>query len=292
MTTPTITLYPDTMPAKEQANAAFDTNVDNFMDWLTLTNGPELQTMITYTQDVADNVLATALAGDLPPLTGKAGDYIRANAAENGGEFRTVAQVLADISAAPLASPALTGAPTAPTPTIGTNTTQIATAAMVQAALGSYATPANTTSGTAFDFTGIPAAVNLVEMYLNEVSLDGADFLTVQLGTSGGVVSSGYIASSGRIADDSSNNVVNRTSAFPLEISNSSLKFSGIISIRRLNSGSNTWVSSHAGRISDVQTVSGGGRVALSGELTQLRLGISGGGNLFDGGQVNIRWSY
>lgn len=99
MTTPTITLYPDTLPAKEQANAAFDTNVDNFMDWLTLTNGPELQTMITYTQGVADNVLATALAGDLPPLTGKAGDYIRANAAENGGEFRTPAQVLSDIGA-------------------------------------------------------------------------------------------------------------------------------------------------------------------------------------------------
>jgi len=99
MTTPTITLYPDTLPAKEQANAAFDTNVDNFMDWLTLTNGPELQTMITYTQDVADNVLATALAGDLPPLTGKAGDYIRANAAEDGGEFRTPQELAGDLSA-------------------------------------------------------------------------------------------------------------------------------------------------------------------------------------------------
>jgi len=98
MTTPTITLYPDTLPAKEQANPAFDTNVDNFMDWLTLTNGPELQAMITYTNDVADSVLATALAGDLPPLTGKAGDYIRANAAEDGGEFRTPAQVASDLA--------------------------------------------------------------------------------------------------------------------------------------------------------------------------------------------------
>jgi hypothetical protein len=127
MTTPTITLYPDTLPAKEQANAAFDTNVDNFMDWLTLTNGPELQTMITYTNDVADNVLATALAGDLPALTGKAGQFIRANAAEDGGEFT------ADV--APLASPALTGAPTAPTAPFGTSTTQVATTAFVDSAL-------------------------------------------------------------------------------------------------------------------------------------------------------------
>jgi hypothetical protein len=113
MTTPTITLYPDTLPAKEQANAAFDTNVDNFMDWLTLTNGPELQTMVTYTQDVADSVLATALAGDLPALTGKAGDYIRANAAEDGGEFRTPAQVVEDISASPRYGPVTTLTPAA-----------------------------------------------------------------------------------------------------------------------------------------------------------------------------------
>jgi len=141
MTTPTITLYPDTLPAKEQANAAFDTNVDNFMDWLTLINGPELQTMITYTQDVADNVLATALAGDLPALTGKAGDYIRANTAEDGGEFRTPAQVLADIGAAsaatsaPLDSPALTGTPTAPNASAATDTTQVATTAFVRDAI-------------------------------------------------------------------------------------------------------------------------------------------------------------
>ena len=100
MTTPTITLYPDTLPAKGQANDAFDVNVNDFLDWLTLTNGPELQTLVTYTSDVVNSVLATALAGDLPALTGKAGDYIRANAAEDGGEFRTPAQVLSDIGLA------------------------------------------------------------------------------------------------------------------------------------------------------------------------------------------------
>ena len=87
MTTPTITLYPDTLPAKGQANAPFDVNVDNFLTWQTVTNGPELAAMITWTQGVADTVLATALAGNLPALTGKAGQFIRANTAEDGGEF-------------------------------------------------------------------------------------------------------------------------------------------------------------------------------------------------------------
>ena len=96
--------------------------------------------MITWTQGVADTVLATALAGDLPPLTGQALKFFRVNAAEDGGEFRTSAEVLADIGAAdatlaaPLASPTFTGVPAAPTATAGTDTTQVATTAFVQAA--------------------------------------------------------------------------------------------------------------------------------------------------------------
>lgn len=43
----------------------------------------------------------------------------------------TITNLLA--AKAPLASPSLTGTPTAPTPTVGTNTTQIATAAQIQA---------------------------------------------------------------------------------------------------------------------------------------------------------------
>jgi hypothetical protein len=135
MTTPTITLYPDTLPAKGQANAPFDVNVDNFLTWQTVTNGPELAAMITWTQGVANNVLATALAGDLPALTGKAGNYIRANAAEDGGEFRTVAEMLSDLGAAPLESPTFTDVPTAPTAAATANTTQLATTAQVRLAI-------------------------------------------------------------------------------------------------------------------------------------------------------------
>lgn len=64
-----------------------------------------------------------------------------------------VTSLTTDLSAkAPLASPALTGTPTAPTAGGGTNTTQIATTAFVQSALGSYAllaSPALTGTPTA-----------------------------------------------------------------------------------------------------------------------------------------------
>jgi hypothetical protein len=65
-----------------------------------------------------------------------------------------------DTSRAPLNSPGLTGTPTAPTPAVGTNTTQVATAAMVQAEIAnkrawtSYTPVITPTSGT---FTTVSA---------------------------------------------------------------------------------------------------------------------------------------
>jgi hypothetical protein len=157
MTTPTITLYPDTLPAKGQANAPFDVNVDNFLTWLTATNGPELATLVTWTQGVADTVLATALAGNLPALTGKAGNYIRANDAEDGGQFRTPAQILTDISAAPLESPPLTGIPTAPT--AAASTTTAAELNYIDGVTSAIQTQMDAKAPLdAPDFTGIPTA--------------------------------------------------------------------------------------------------------------------------------------
>jgi len=144
MTAPVIRQYPGTIPDKGQSQIAFDTNVDAFLDWQALQFAPDLVAFGTWTSGVANSVLATALAGDLPALTGKAGDYIRANAAEDGGEFRTPAQVLSDISAAsvasvalkaPLESPQLTGTPMAPTAAAATNTTQLATTAYTRTAI-------------------------------------------------------------------------------------------------------------------------------------------------------------
>jgi len=60
-------------------------------------------------------------------------EYARFTA--NGLESRSTAEVLSDIGAAPLASPALTGNPTAPTQATSDNTTKIATTAYVNSAI-------------------------------------------------------------------------------------------------------------------------------------------------------------
>lgn len=64
-----------------------------------------------------------------------------------------------DTSRAPLASPALTGVPTAPTATAGTNTTQIATTAFVTAAIPAFATNAQTQTGTSTTLAVNPAGM-------------------------------------------------------------------------------------------------------------------------------------
>ena len=75
--------------------------------------------------------------------TGTAGQYLRSGGASSDPAFASIAEsevtnLISDLALkAPLASPALTGTPTAPTAAGGTNTTQIATTAFVQAAVSS-----------------------------------------------------------------------------------------------------------------------------------------------------------
>lgn len=76
--------------------------------------------------------------------------------AVDGTQALTYAQFSANPSTlAPLASPAFTGTPTAPTATVGTNTTQLATTAFVLANIGG-GTPSYTISSVA-----VPGTVNL-----------------------------------------------------------------------------------------------------------------------------------
>jgi len=82
MTLPVITVYPDAIPSKGQAQTAFDTNVNDYLTWQ-VTFATQLTPWITQA-----NALGAALvAGNLPPLTGRQLDAVRVNAAANGVEF-------------------------------------------------------------------------------------------------------------------------------------------------------------------------------------------------------------
>ena len=121
MTLPTITDYPGTIPGKSQSQAAFDTNVDAFLNWLTATNVPEYKLLAIWIRARVLEVAATAMSGDLPSITGQAGKALAVNSTADAVEFVNVTAagwaILDD--ATPLAQRATLGAPSAPTTVTG-----------------------------------------------------------------------------------------------------------------------------------------------------------------------------
>lgn len=81
---------------------------------------------------------------------GSDGDILRRASSVLGFGSVPVASVT---GAAPLASPTFTGTPAAPTAAYGTSTTQIATTAMVQAALGTRVDDGNSSTADTIDWT-------------------------------------------------------------------------------------------------------------------------------------------
>ena len=112
----------------------------------------------TNTTQIATTAFVNAEITNDRPFEATAGN-IAMNGAQSAGSLGTVARGdhvhPTDTSRAPLASPALTGTPTAPTAAAGTNTTQIATTAFVtaaDAAKADYEMTANAQSGTTYTF--------------------------------------------------------------------------------------------------------------------------------------------
>ena len=150
MTAPVIRQFAGTIPDKGQAQTAFDTNVDAFLDWQALQFAPDLVAFGVFAQTAANALLA----GNLPSLTGQSLKAVRVNAAADGIEMQTVTAagwaLLDDANAAAqrvtlglvigtnvpaIASPTFTGVPAAPTAAAATNTTQLATTEFVASAV-------------------------------------------------------------------------------------------------------------------------------------------------------------
>ena len=151
--------------------------------------------------------------------------------------------------------------------------------------LVSFAAVAST-SGTSVAFTGIPSWARRITVMLQGVSTTGSQ-LGIQLGTSSGFVTSGYLGSCG-------------DGGTPLLYSSTFLASPGFGAggayvahgmFILTNVSGNSWVEQHTGGRSDTaQTFYGGGSIALSGTLTQLRLTAPNGTDTFDAGTVNVMY--
>jgi hypothetical protein len=179
----------------------------------------------------------------------------------------------------------------------GTETTEsLVSPAKIKAAIEALSIPhvasAATTSGTSHDFTGIPAGVNQIDVFLDGVSQTdntaNGDLL-IQLGTSGGLVTSGYSSLSSTYSVTRSS-----TAGFIVINPGAATTANGVYRLRRLADGSDSWIMSGEGRFGATAGIldSWSNAIDIGAVLTQVRLTTVGGTPTFDAGTVSIRCYY
>jgi hypothetical protein len=148
------------------------------------------------------------------------------------------------------------------------------------------ATSQASTSGTSIDFTGLPSWVKRITVMFAEVSTTGSSNIQIQLGTTGGFVTTSYLGSSWSA---NSSNVTNSTGFLIVASNGSAARYNGSATISL--AGSDLWVSQSIVSRSDTASTSlGSGSGALSGTLTQLRITTVNGTDTFDEGSINIMY--
>jgi len=142
------------------------------------------------------------------------------------------------------------------------------------------------TSGTSIDFTSIPSWVKRITVMFDVVSTNSTSAVIVKLGTSGGIVSSGYLSS----ASFSSTSVGSAQATTGLILTTGGVATNtrtGLMTI--VNISGTTWVSNGNGAFTDsAATFYCGGKLALGGTLDRIRITTVNGTDTFDTGSINI----
>jgi hypothetical protein len=148
------------------------------------------------------------------------------------------------------------------------------------------------TSGTSIDFTSIPSWVKRITVLFNGVSTNGTSAPQIQIGDSGGVETTGYLAGGG-IGQQSNNWVLTAfTSGFPVAAANgawgATALFHGSMTITNLTG--NVWVANAVfyNSTATVQIYLTAGSKTLSSTLDRVRITTDNGTDTFDAGTINI----
>lgn len=147
--------------------------------------------------------------------------------------------------------------------------------------------PVATTSGTAIDWTSIPAGVSEIELWFDRVSVNSTAHILLQVGTGGVPKADGYVSASGL---PGSTFRTTSTAGFVVYSNVATGSLCGAIRLRRMQG--DTWVAEHNLGFMNNDGVgsAGGGSVTLSGNLDMLRLTSVGGTQTFDAGSVQVRY--
>lgn len=142
---------------------------------------------------------------------------------------------------------------------------------------------AQNANGTWIDFTGIPAWAKKITVMFNGVSTNGASNLLVQLGTVGGLETSGYDCG----VIQATNTAVSTIGAILTVGIGSASVLSGVQQIN-LATGNSFVFSANVSETSTPRMCSSAGRKSLSGILDRIRVTTVNGTDTFDAGQINV----
>ena len=149
-----------------------------------------------------------------------------------------------------------------------------------------------TTSGTAIEATGLSADVKRIVLHLRGVSTNEATPIIIQLGTSGGYVTSGYVARSTLLRNTPQIGIASHTSAFDISNAVNSDRI-GIAVFERSATDTHIWtLSGYITEATSPQAFILSGYISLGAALDRIRLTSGSGTATFDGGALGISyWS-
>lgn len=151
------------------------------------------------------------------------------------------------------------------------------------------ATVQTTVAGTEKDFA-IPAWARRIRVLLNGVSLSGTALIRFRLGTSGGIVTTGYLGA-GSVIAASTCATVSQTAGFDIYNSTPAATdvYTGSMEISLLDATNNIWVAHGVFTQTAVaRTFTTAGQITLASALTTVRITTSNGTDTFDLGSVNV----
>lgn len=238
---------------------------------------------------VATNMAAIlAAVADLPALAGKAnsGDVttslLTTNTATILGRLTAGNGALEKLTAAQVVSllRASTGQAQG-----GTDNDTLLSPLRLKEAQIQLAAAVTLTNQTQVDFTAIPSWVKRVTVLLSAASTNGTSLPLVQLGTSGGIQATGYVASA--VSATGTPVVGNSTAGFPLIGQGSAgATFHAVLRVERMDA--TRWVAKLGGVGGSGTPLAGGGGVTLGGALDRVRLTTVNGTDQYDAGAVAI----
>jgi len=172
---------------------------------------------------------------------------------------------------------------------VGLAATQTLTNKTIQGGAITSATAQASTSGTSIDFTNIPSWVKRITVMFSGVSTNGTSNLLIQLGTSSGVTTTGYLTYGVRIGAASVVGGTTSTAGFPGVSITAAMVFNGTITFSTL--GGNIWAGN--GILGD--SVGGNGLIttggiSLAATLDRVRITTANGTDNFDAGTINIMY--